>query len=289
MTPFSVCHQIARKNGSPLFLVSRLLGTRKRQLFLAAYATMRIIDDLVDDAFLPLDNAQRHARRATTLEQIERWRTHVLTALDGCLVPEPDAPDAPIFQALMVTAGHSNLGAWPWNALADAMVHDVQEQEILTWEDFRHYCEGATVSPATTFAYILACEVRDGRYVLDQPPEFCRQRVHAMAIFCYLIHMARDLAKDVCKPPQLITIPRTVLAACGLQRDTLGATLQSDKRALAPLIEALLAEARTLLPPGMAAIQTLPLRPLEQMILNRLLKKYRTLFDQLTTDPMRFL
>ncbi|MBF0628864.1 MAG: squalene/phytoene synthase family protein [Magnetococcales bacterium] len=289
MTPFSVCQDIAQKNGSPLFLVSRLLGEKKRRLFITAYAAMRIIDDLVDETFQAGDPSQRAANRPLILARIAQWRAQAIAANRRAFLPAPDAFAPPVFEALQETIGASDLGEWPWNALAEAMIRDVEEQEILTWTDFLDYCEGATVSPATTFAYILACEVRDHRYVLAHPPTFCRDHVRDMAVFCYLIHIVRDLAKDARKPPQLITIPRQMLAASGLHREGLALALEHNKTALIPLIRALLAQARERLAPGLETIHRLPLRPLERMILNRLLKKYIDLHAQLEADPTRFL
>ncbi|MBF0190104.1 MAG: squalene/phytoene synthase family protein [Magnetococcales bacterium] len=288
MTPFSVCHEIAKRNGSPLFLVSRLLGEKKRRLFLSAYAAMRIIDDLVDENFLNADHPDRHASRVQTLERIEQWRLQALAASHDTFVPDARSLEPMVFVALRATVGVSDLGEWPWNALADAMIRDVREEEIVTWEDFLAYCEGATVSPATTFAYILACEARDDRYVLAQPLDFCRDHVRQMAIFCYLVHIVRDLAKDARKQVQLITIPRHLLAEAGFRRETLVQGLE-DKASLEPLIRALLERAQALLEPGLERIHRIPLRPLERMILNRLLKKYIDLHALLGADPTRFL
>ncbi|MBF0273522.1 MAG: squalene/phytoene synthase family protein [Magnetococcales bacterium] len=288
MTPFSACHEIAKRNGSPLFLVSRLLGEKKRHLFLSAYAAMRIVDDLVDENFLNADHPDRHVSRLLTLERIEQWRSQALAAARSTFVPDEHSLEPLVFSALSATVGISDLGEWPWNALADAMIRDVREEEIVTWEDFLAYCEGATVSPATTFAYILACEVQDGRYVLAQPLDFCRDHVRQMAIFCYLIHIVRDLAKDARKQVQLITIPRHMLAQAGFRRETLVRGLE-DKATLAPLIRALLEQAQALLVPGLETIHRIPLRSLERMILNRLLKKYIDLHAQLRADPTRFL
>ncbi|MBF0215165.1 MAG: squalene/phytoene synthase family protein [Magnetococcales bacterium] len=288
MTPFSVCHDIAKRNGSPLFLVSRLLGEKKRRLFLSAYAAMRVIDDLVDENFLGSDALRRETLRAQTLERIERWRLQALEATAGTFRPNEQSFEPMIFSALVETIGASDLGPWPWNAMAEAMSRDVREVEILTWADFFAYCEGATVSPATIFAYILACEVREGRYVLERPPDACRDQVRSMAIFCYLVHIARDLAKDACKQAQLITIPRDLLAGAGFRRETLCAGL-NHKPSLAPVIRGLMEQARTLLAPGLESIHRLPLRPFERMILNRLLKKYIDLHAELEADPLRYL
>ncbi|MBF0164242.1 MAG: squalene/phytoene synthase family protein [Magnetococcales bacterium] len=287
-SPDAVCHAIARRNGSPLFLVSRLLGGAKRRLFISAYAAMRVIDDLVDENFFAMSHDQRRVERDRILERVETWRLQARAASRGGFAPREDSFHPDVFLALNDTIGQSDVGDWPWNALADAMRHDVHEQEIVTWEDFLAYCEGATVSPAATFAYILACEAQDGRYRLNRPDPFCRDQVRDMAIFCYLIHIARDLAKDARKDRQLITIPTEMLAEAGFRRDTLAAGLDR-KASLIPLIRALTDRASERLATGLDTISRLPLRTLERWILDRLLKKYRDLHLQLIENPLRYL
>ncbi|MEO5347051.1 MAG: squalene/phytoene synthase family protein [Magnetococcus sp. YQC-9] len=288
MTPDAACLAIAQRNGSPLFLVSRLLGAAKRRLFLAAYAAMRVVDDLVDEQYLALPDERRMLQKDATLARIETWRAQARSASANAFVPDANPFHPEIFLALNDTAGLSDLGAWPWNALADAMRHDAHETEIITWEDFLAYCEGATVSPAATFAYILACEVQEGGYRLNRPESFCRDHVRDMAIFCYLIHIARDLAKDARKDRQLITIPTEMLAEAGFQRDTLATGLER-KESLIPLIRSLTDRASERLDAGLQIIARLPLRSLERWILDRLLKKYQDLHRVLQEDPTRFL
>lgn len=288
MTPFSVCHEIAKKNGSPLFLVSRLLGQKKQRLFITAYAAMRIVDDLVDETFFTNTTLQRQQIRPQTLQQIELWRQQALAASQGCFQPNSAAFEPMIFTGLNATIGVSDLGPWPWNALATAMKHDVNEQEIVAWTDFLDYCEGATVAPAATFAYILACEIQNGRYVLEQNPNYCQDHVREMAVFCYLIHIIRDLDKDVKKHAQLITIPTTLLDTAGLQRETLSDNL-NRKESMEALIRSLLTLAEPLLNNGQQKINKIPLKKLEAMILQRLLNKYIRLFHQLNANPTRFL
>ncbi|MBF0181781.1 MAG: squalene/phytoene synthase family protein [Magnetococcales bacterium] len=288
MTPLEVCHDIARRNGSPLYLVSRLLGAGKRRLFLTAYAAMRVVDDLVDEDFLAGDAGHRDARRGEVLTRIAVWRDQALACTRGGFVPG-DAAFAPmVFQGLNETLGASDLGEWPWIALAAAMEHDVLEREIVTWEDFLAYCEGATVAPAATFAYILACEERGGRYRLERDPAFCRERVRAMAVFCYLMHIVRDLSRDARRHVQLITIPRETLAEAGLRREDLAAALQRRDPAAGRLITALNARAGELLVAGRVAIEGLPLNALERVVLRKLLVKYIDFHERLREDPEVF-
>ncbi|MBF0295952.1 MAG: squalene/phytoene synthase family protein [Magnetococcales bacterium] len=288
MTPLEVCHDIARRNGSPLYLVSRLLGAGKRRLFLTAYAAMRVVDDLVDEDFLDGDAEGRAARRGEVLTRIALWREQALACVRGAFQPGEAAFAPMVFQGLNETLGASDLGEWPWVALAAAMEHDVREQEIVTWEDFLGYCEGATVAPATTFAYILACEERGGRFRLERDPAFCRDRVRSMAVFCYLMHILRDLSRDARRHVQLITIPRTTLAEAGLRREELAAALQRRDPAVGRLVGALNARAGELLVSGREAIAGLPLNALERVILGQLLVKYIDFHERLRKDPAAF-
>lgn len=128
---------------------------------------------------------------------------------------------AAIARALMATAGRSDLGDWPWRALAGALSVDVEEREMADWNDFLAYCEGATVAPAAIFIYLLAAEVgRDGvfRYGFERP---ARWYAEDLAIYCYIVHILRDLQKDTAASPRLVTIPTEIITEAGIGKGQL--------------------------------------------------------------------
>lgn len=216
------CLEATRRGGSNLWLVSRGLPARRRAMFAAAYASMREIDDFVDDAFLALNPDRRAADRAAARRRVEDWRRQCSAALSGDPL-DGEAADGVhplIRQALSDTLGASDFGAGPWHALAQAMRRDVDETPFRTWSDFDAYCEGATVAPAAIFLYVLSARFDADRAVHTLPAaiEDCARD---MAVFCYLVHIARDLTKDAAASANLITLPQDALAACGLTREGL--------------------------------------------------------------------
>ncbi len=223
------CLEATGRGGSNLWLVSRGLPARRRAMFAAAYASMREIDDFVDDGFLALEPDRRAAERAAARRRVEEWRRQCAAALSGDPLSgdllDSEAVDGVhplIRQALSDTLGASDLGAGPWNALAQAMRRDVDETPFQTWSDFDAYCEGATVAPAAIFLYVLSARFEAGRAIHTLPAaiEDCARD---MAVFCYLVHIARDLTKDAAASANLITLPQDALAACGLTREGLNA------------------------------------------------------------------
>lgn len=218
------CAAIAERNDSTLFHATRLLPRFRQDLFAGAYAAMRVIDDAVDEDFLVRPEQDRHAGRAAMAATVEAWRRQTAEgAIDGPL-------SSSVALGFQATVGCSDLGPEPWNGLAAAMTEDVAEADMPDWEAFDRYADGATVAPATVFIYLLACRFSDGHYRCDLPE---RPRYYAsdLAVFCYLVHILRDLAKDAGSRGRLVTIPRTVLAGFGLDRDTLADALATGDHA----------------------------------------------------------
>ncbi|NQW08484.1 MAG: squalene/phytoene synthase family protein [Alphaproteobacteria bacterium] len=220
----AACEAIAARNDSTLFHASRALPRFRRDLFAVTYAAMRVIDDRVDEDFLSLSTELRDAQRLAIVAEVEAWRRQTAEgAHDG---PLPVAI-ATAFRALVAP---SDLGPGPWNGLAAALQEDAAEATMADWQAFDRYAQGATVAPAEIFIYLLAA---------DETPAGARCRLpHPLAwyaadlaVFCYLVHILRDLAKDAGATPRLVTIPETVLTEVGLSRQTVGAAVASGDRA----------------------------------------------------------
>ena len=93
------------------------------------------------------------------------------------------------------------------------------------------------------FIYLLAADAdpeRGFRYDLDRP---ARDHAVDLAIYCYIVHILRDLAKDAERSPRLITIPADMLDAVGLARDELGQALRDKSPAIGALAGLLIEKA----------------------------------------------
>jgi len=241
--PYDYCAAIAARNGSPLWLVGRALPVRKRRFFAAAYASMRVIDDYVDNTFLGLSPLERAARRPAALGRLASWQSGIEKAARG-VAAEDMANDDPVFHALADILPHADLGIGPWQALGEAMRHDLEERPIEDWTAFKAYCDGATVAPAAVFIYILGCSLRADRFCWTSPqsPSYYASDI---AVFCYLVHILRDLVADSKGDPQLLTIPRTVLSAASLSPSGLQAAIRhGDHAAVERLVVSLTGQAQ---------------------------------------------
>ena len=284
----SHCEAIAAGSPNHLHAVAqRLDHPVKRRLFLVCYAAMRVIDDAVDKRFLARPAAERTRTRGAMGDLLARWLDQAIAAAAGTFVPDAAAFEPEVFVALNHYAGASNIGADPWRKLAAALRRDVEEQPLATWDDFAAYGEGAAVAPATIFLYILACRVTDGHTTClagDVPlADFARD----MAIFCYLVHILRDLPVDATKSAQLLTIPAEAIRATGLDEARLrSAVAIGDHALLAPLLEAILERVRAHKRGAERALEkfTILLNENERSILADLYGRYLAVHDAIVAD-----
>lgn len=237
---FSLCERIASAGRNNLWQAARRLSDPERyRFFIATYASMRWIDDQVDDHFLALPAHDRAARRGEFLERIDVWRGWIADAFAGRFLPRPEIPSAEIYLALQDVVQRADLGPWPWELLAASLGRDVAEEPVLTWEDFFAYCEGATVAPAAVFLFLLGwTREGDGRLSFGSE-ETLRTAARRMGRFCYLVHILRDLRLDAARADQLLSVPRELLQEHGLTvQGFKDAVLRGDERALSPVLEA---------------------------------------------------
>ncbi len=226
---------IARSHASPLVRAARLLRCpERRALFDCTYAAMRIVDDAVDAT-------PRRPQRAVAAH-VDRWLTQAVAAMRGRFRPGPDSYEPALFAALDRYGGGSTIGPTPWRKLARALRTDIAGRKLATWRDFMTYAEGASVAPAAIFIYVIGCEVGRGsrtRISLPLPPAaYARD----LALFCYLVHMLRDLAPDV--RAGVTTLPADLLRRTRLDRGRLARAVRAhDAPALLPLASALLVKA----------------------------------------------
>ncbi|MBF0111025.1 MAG: squalene/phytoene synthase family protein [Magnetococcales bacterium] len=282
--PLDRCLEIAARNRSPLFQVSRLFSREKGGLFLACYAAMRLVDDLVDERFL-VERQGEESRAAVVREQVERWRAQACAAARGDFQAVADSYEPLVFEALNQTAGRSELGEWPWNALALSMMADIAKNTLVTWNDFLTYAEGATVAPATVFVYILSCRHHNDRFTTPWPVAHYRELVREMAVFCYVIHILRDLERDVGRSGQLVTIPEELLRAAGLDKSLLARWVIDEPYRILPLRRLLLEKAAGCRQRGLERlVGGVDLPALERQILKKLLGHYLALFEEMRVE-----
>lgn len=286
----AACEKIASGNNSTLFHAARLLPRHRRDVFSVAYAAMRVIDDAVDEEFLTLPEAERSRTRAAMLEKVEAWRLHTAEGIGAGALPEAVA------RGFDLVVRPSDMGPGPWNGLAEALKEDVAEAPMDDWAAFERYAEGATVAPAIIFIYLLACrEIPGGlSHGLPRPS---RYYAADLGVFCYLVHILRDLAKDVGAAgpdapgprlaQRLITIPTEALTVAGLTRETLAEAVgaKADAR-LDRLAADILARAEKRRKAGRARLSELSplLGPREKAAIEALVQVYERLHRDFQKD-----
>ena len=235
---FAVCERIASVGRNNLWQAARRLSDRERyRFFVATYASMRWIDDQVDDRFLALPREERGARRQEFLTLVDRWEEHVAAAAAGKFEARPDVPAGEVYLALQDVLRRTDLSTWPWRRLAESLRRDVTEEPVLTWEAFFDYCEGATVAPAAVFLFLLGWEKDADGLATFGSQETLRGVARNMGRFCYLVHILRDLRLDAGRDDQLLSVPRELLQAHGLSVEQFkAAAVRADAAALRPVL-----------------------------------------------------
>ncbi len=292
-TPQQAAGRVTHASASNLWAVGRALPARKRRLFEAAYATMRVVDDFVDDAFLALPADRRAALRPRADAAVRAWEAACVHALAGER-PAGDAVDpiraagaGMLYDALAAAAGNGAPAPAPWHDLAEAMRHDVAETALVAESDFDRYCEGATVAPATVFLFVLTARESDGRLESPFDHRALHDKARPMARFCYLVHILRDLAADAARGGQIVTLPGDWLAAAGLTRDGVAAAAARRDPAARALADRLIHRAHREREAADAVEADLApaLDARERAILGALLAVYRDMHDRLAADP----
>lgn len=189
---YALCVDIARRDKPHLYTAAQQFEHREtREAFAAAYASMRFIDDFVDDIPARAHLGDDARRAAATI--VQRWLTQVRAARDG----QPG--EEPVWLALSHTFSRFDLPLRPWENLAAAMVTDLHVSRFEDWEHLRRYMKGASVAPAVIFMYLVLVHPQNDAGTFSCPWDY--QRVAAatedLAIFCYWAHILRDVAKDL--------------------------------------------------------------------------------------------
>ncbi len=184
-------------------------------LFCATYASMRVIDDFVDDEFLAQPAPRRAADRPSARAVVEGWRTGAMAALTTGAAPAKGDRFQATLAALAACHGVAVLDPAPWDKLAGAMQRDIDERPMPDWTAFLDYAEGATAAPAAVFIEILALRPAAGGRLASALEGPAVARIRNAAILLYLVHIMRDLAKDAAKGAVLLTLPESLFQEIG--------------------------------------------------------------------------
>lgn len=281
---------LARAKARPnnMARVAAALAPPKEALFHVTYAVMRMIDDFVDEDFMARPAAERAATRADALAVVDRWQAQAEAAAAGRFRTGAEALEPGLFTVMNKVVGNSMIGGGPWCALAAAMRADIAEGDLVEWSDFAGYAEGAAVAPASIFIYILAAEVDNdisSRISLaGSPADYARD----LAIFCYLVHILRDLSSDAGRADRLLTIPGRTLAECNLDKPALARAAAGDPSVdLVPLVGAIVAHAAPFRQRSVDALAAL--RPQigtrERLVIDTLFALYDSQYDAIASRP----
>ena len=189
---YALCDKIARRDKPHLYTAAqRFEHSQTRNAFAATYASMRFIDDFVDD--IPQRSSLGDEARERAAGFVQDWLAQVRAAHAGQGGP------APVWQALTHTFAKFDLPLNPWEDLAAAMVTDLHVSQFRDWEELRRYMHGASVAPAVVFMHLVLVRPDTQGEKFSCPWE--HQRVAAatedLAIFCYWTHILRDVAVDL--------------------------------------------------------------------------------------------
>jgi phytoene synthase len=189
-TGFSYCEKIAKQKNPFLYYVSRFFRDKNKfRAFCSSYASMRILDDLIDG--IKNRSGLSFEERQFYLNEIDRWETIVADCHNGKEL------QSPLLLALSNTFQNFNIPLAPWTKLARAMRSDIERSRFRTFEEFLEYSEGAAIAPATVFMHVLLAAPSGKQYecrVKDVDPYFYARD---LAIFCYLTHILRDISCDL--------------------------------------------------------------------------------------------
>lgn len=170
---------------SPILdIAARVWEPDRYEAFKTCYRSMRVIDDLVDDAKSEGRSFSDQQVRQLA-ESIDHWL---------CSLAEGKAHDR-FQEQLLATMQQYRIPLWPWRHLADAMLFDLQHVGFETFGEFRRYCRGAAIAPAAVFMHL--CGVREKSGVIAEPPFPVRRAASDLALFSYLVHIIRDIQKDL--------------------------------------------------------------------------------------------
>ncbi|MBI3872052.1 MAG: squalene/phytoene synthase family protein [candidate division Zixibacteria bacterium] len=207
---YAACEHFAGRDKPHLYAAAQHFGwPQTRRAFAATYASMRLIDDFVDG--IPGRAHLNDRTRATATSRIDEWWDSVRKAKSGMAVADP------VWEALSDTFARFELPLEPWDDLARAMRSDLSTPIFRDWEHLRAYMAGASVAPAVVFMHLVLMRPADDRFRSPWPYDKVVAATEDLAIFCYWVHILRDVAADLASPDRgLLYLPEKDLRDFGL-------------------------------------------------------------------------
>lgn len=202
-------HAVTSAGRPYLYLASRLLADPlPRTAFEVAYASMRGVDDAVDERAAGAGGTELRAG-------VTRWLERARAARRG------ERGTGDVMQGALATLFRvCELPFEPWERLGAALLEDLSRDGFETLEEFLAYSEGVAVGPGRLFAMLMSSTSAGGRHVphpASHHPAFAE-----LARFTYLVHGLRDLARDLEGPMRGTALaPRAELRAAGLDPSAL--------------------------------------------------------------------
>lgn len=285
----SVAESIASKDRSNLFLTSQFFTDPARyDAFIAMYAVMRVIDDLVDD--VPDKARLSEAGRTVLLRSIDAWENRIRNAYSGAPFAEP------LDVALSAAVRTFPVPIDFWRRFLDAMRFDVSNPRFADFREFVEYGEGATVAPTAMYVYLLTSERQpDGRYVVkDFDYAACGRD---LGLFAYVAHVLRDVRTDLEVGDgglvylSLDDLARHDLSESDLFTLTSGSAPQAMLERWRSLVRDLCARARVMCSSGAGMARTTWVSIPEdcEFIFRLIIAMYAELLDRIEADPDRVL
>lgn len=190
------------------------------QAFRACYRSMRIMDDLVDDAKSSggIPGKLMRAEIGRRLNQ----------ALKNIETPEEAFKNLPPEMAeLRETIERFKIPLWPWRRLARSMAYDLTHNGFDTFLSFARYAKGAAVSPASVFIHLIGLSEKSGVYT--PAPVDCYTSARPLAMFSYMTHIMRDFRDDFALSLEYIPLSmRKHFDISHKQWESAGGGIQSD-------------------------------------------------------------
>jgi phytoene synthase len=184
---------------SVLGIASLFFDARRRRIFKICYGIMRESDDIVDE------------RRALRRPILKEERRELQARIDETLMyGTREGPKARSFHDLL--EAHS-IPDWPFDAWRRALRYDLGMRYFPSHRSFLNYAEGAAVAPGALFMHL--CGMRKGPDAWLPPPFDLREHAAPLALFCYHVHIVRDLKEDVANG--IFFFPQDLMAAMGLE------------------------------------------------------------------------
>lgn len=208
---YAECERLAGRDKPHLYAAANLFQRPAvRRAFVATYASMRLIDDIVDG--ISNRSSISPGRRVFELGRVQSWMALVRAAKAG------DGSAGPTWAALADTLAHFELPLDPWDNLAKAMQADVMVSTFKTWDELQKYMQGASVAPAVVFMYLVLMHPDSRvRFSTGWTYEEVHHATEDLAIFCYCVHILRDVSEDLTLGESgLVYLPEDELSQFGM-------------------------------------------------------------------------